>query len=136
MVKIAARGGELDPTQTNHMLKDDLAETRPVVLDQLHVIRYSVLNAIQNWLWKYQTTTFSVAIPYMALQSDHYIAAHTVPGLAKCFNCEHEHTHSQYRATQLQFISFQRKTVSRYLVQSQKHLASRFKNYLLANTLL
>jgi len=33
MVKIAARGGELDPTQTNHMLKDDLAETRPVVLD-------------------------------------------------------------------------------------------------------
>jgi len=60
-------GGELDRTQTDHMLKDDLAETGPIVLDYLHVIRYSALNAIQNWLWKYQTTAFSVAVPNMAL---------------------------------------------------------------------
>ena len=59
----------------------------------------------------------------MVLQSVHYFAAHTVPGLAKCCTCKHERTHSRHRATQLHVISFQLTAASRYLVQSQKHWA-------------
>ena len=44
---------QLDRTQTEHMLKDDFAETAPLVLDLLPDARSSALNTIQNWICQF-----------------------------------------------------------------------------------